>query len=322
MPETLSLQQVLDRIDRIIGIDTMLADQGRDLVAPYYAQSRIAYDRLHSGQGCMHVALNPDGVFHRAGYKAQPRRAGAEIRALRARRVLELGAGMGFNTLYLAPRHPGAEFVALDLLAPHVAEIERRARDRLLSSVRAVQGSYDSLPHGLGRFEVIFAVETLCYAADPDRVAAGIAAHLAPGGRVVIFDPFAARPEAALTPAMAQATRLYRLGVALTRELTAPDRWWQALTAAGLRPLADEDLTLQAAPGLLRLQQQAWARTEGVLRRLALRALPPYLLRNLATALTGPFVCFGPQPDAANGPDTVQRSVSYRCLIAERPAGA
>lgn len=321
MPETLSLPQVLDRIDRIIGIDSMLADQGLDLIAPYYAQSRIAYDRLHSGRGCMHVALNPDGVFHRSGYKAQPRRVGAEIRALRARRVLELGAGMGFNTLYLAPRHPGVEFVALDLLAPHVAEIERRAREGGLPSVRAVQGSYADLPPGLGRFQVIMAIETLCYAADPDRVAAGIAAHLAPGGRLVIFDPFAARPEAALAPAMALATRLYRLGVALTRELATPERWWQALTAAGLRPLADQDLTLQAAPGLMRMQDQAWARTEGVLRRLALRALPPYLLRNLATALTGPFVCFGPDPGAADALDPAQGSVSYRCLIAERPVG-
>jgi len=315
-PFAVTLDHALRRIDQTLGIAAMLADEGQDRTAPYYAQSRIGYDRLHSGKGCMHVALNPDGQFHRKGFLAQARATERQITRLGARRVLELGAGLGFNARHLARAHPDLEVVALDLLPAHVEQIASRARADGLNNVTALQGAHEGFPPGLGRFDVILAVETLCYAADPDRVAAEIAAHLAPGGCLVLFDPFARQPEEALPEPLALATRLYRLGVALTRPLWPVARWRAALAAAGLVLRDESDLTLQALPGLMRLQAAALSRTERVTGRIALRVLPRYLARNAATALTGPFACFGPGPD----PDPARGSVSYHRLIAERPA--
>jgi arsenite methyltransferase len=315
-PFPVTLDQALDLIDRHLGIDAMLADQGQDRVAPYYAQSRAGYDRLHSGRGCMHVALNGDGVFHPRGFLSQPGTVGWHIRDIGARRVLELGAGLGFNTRHLAARHPEVDFVALDLLADHVAETRRRAGAEGLGNVTVTEASFDDLPPGLGRFDVIFAVETLCYATDPARVAAGIATHLAPGGRFVMWDPLAARPLADLPAPMATATRLYALGVALTRGLWRAEDWVAALTGAGLTLRANADQTLPALPGLRHLQDRALQMTGTLRGRLALRALPRYLARNAATALTGPFVCFGPGPL----PDLTAGSITYRRIAAEAPS--
>jgi len=268
-PLSATLDQVLDLIDRHLGIDAMLADQGQDRVATYYAQSRAGYDRLHSGRGCMHMALNADGVFHPRGFLTQPGTVGWHIGDIGARRVLQLGAGLGFNTRQLARKHPDVAFVALDLLPDHVAETRRRAQDEGLGNITAIEGSFADLPTGLGRFDVIFAVETLCYATDPTRVAAGIAAHLAPGGRLVMWEPLEARALAILPPTMAQATRLYALGVALTRGLWRPEDWVSALTGAGLTLRANVDQTPLPCRGCVTIRTgrcRCWARCTGVWR--------------------------------------------------------
>jgi arsenite methyltransferase len=312
----LTLTEVLALIDRRLGTRAMLADEGQDRVAPYYAQSRVGYDRVHSREGCMHVALNPDGRFDRAGYLAQPGAVSAVIAASGARRVLELGAGLGFNSRWLAARHPGVEFVALDLLPGHVAEARSRVQAAGLGNLRVIQGSHEDLPPGLGGFNVIFAIETLCYARAPVAVAAGLAGHLAPGGRFLAFEPLSTRPLAALEPEMALATRLYWLGVAVTRPVPTADDWQIALRGAGLVPEAPEDLTRHAAPGLKVLFDRALA----VLRRpgigLILPALPRYLKRNAATALAGPFVCFGQRAGRAGDGSG---SVAYVRLGARHP---
>ncbi len=308
----LTLAEALALIDRRLGIRAMLADQGQDRVARYYAQSRAGYDRVHSGEGCMHVALNPDGVFDRAGYLAQPRAVSDLIAATGARRVLELGTGLGFNSRWLAARHPAVAFTALDLLPAHVAEARRRAAG--LANLAFVEGSYDALPEGLGTFDAIFAIETLCYTRDPALVAAGLARHLNPGGRFLAFEPLTLpgpQPEA-----MDLATRLYWLGVAVTRPVPTAADWHAALTAAGLAAEAPADLTRAAAPGLKVLFDKAVS----VLNRpgigLALPFLPRYLKRNAATALAGPFVCYGPEAGRVPGAGTV----AYIRLAARRPA--
>ena len=308
----LTLDAMLALIDRRLGSRAMLADTGQDRIARYYAQSRAGYARVHSAEGCMHVALNPDGVFDRAGYLAQPQAVSDLIAASGARRVLELGTGLGFNSRWLAARHPEVSFTALDLLPAHVAEARRRAQG--LANLSVVQGSYDALPETLGTFDAVFAIETLCYTRDPALVAAGLARHLAPGGQFLAFEPLTI--PGTLSPQMDLATRLYWLGVAVTRPVPTAADWAGALAAAGLVPDPALDLTRDAAPGLKVLFDKALR----VLNRpgiaLALPFLPRYLKRNAATALAGPFVCFG--PDAGRAPG--QGSVAYLRLGARKPA--
>jgi SAM-dependent methyltransferase len=312
----LALSEALALIDRRLGIRAMLADEGQDRVARYYAQSRPGYARVHSAEGCMHVALNPDGRFDPAGYLAQPQGVSDLIAATGARRVLELGTGLGFNSRWLAARHPEVAFTALDLLPAHLAEARTRAQAAGLANLAFVQGSYDALPAELGAFDVIFAIETLCYTADPALVAAGLARHLAPGGRFLAWEPLSTRPTAVLEPEMALATRLYWLGVAVTRPVPTAADWQAALVARGLVPEAPADLTAQAAPGLKRFFDKAVS----VLNRPGIGAVlplvPRYLKRNAATALAGPFVCFGPEAGRVAAPG----SVAYVRLAAARPA--
>jgi tRNA G46 methylase TrmB len=116
----MSVAEALTVIDKTFGIEAILRDEGRDILRPYYIQSEPGYKRVHSQQGCMHVALNPDGQFDPDSYLAQVREVATHMRAIGARKVLELGSGMGFNTLALAPQFQGVQFTGLDLMDHHI----------------------------------------------------------------------------------------------------------------------------------------------------------------------------------------------------------
>ena len=85
---------------------------GLDAIVSYFTRSAPLYFFAHSMRGAMHMALNPDGTFHRRGYQAQSLIVERHIRTQGARRVLEIGCGRGFNLPALpAHREPSAEGV-------------------------------------------------------------------------------------------------------------------------------------------------------------------------------------------------------------------
>lgn len=308
----LTLARALELIDKTFGIDRMLADQGKDVLAPYYRQSRIGYDRVHSELGCMHAAINPEGVYDPAGFLVQPRCVSEQIAGIGAARVLELGCGMGYNSLWLAPRHPAVEFTGLDLMESHVQAAEgRRGANRNLSFM---QGSYEPVPEGLGTFDLVFAIETLCYAQQVDMVCAAIARALRPGGRLVMFDGFRTGDIADWPPEMQRATQLYEIGVAVNRGFFGIGAWEAGLQRAGLRLLVEEDLTGAVLPGLRVLQARALKYLDDWKRRLAVKAMPKYLARNAAPALLGPICCAGPAGDTPPQGHTI----AYRKIIAQK----
>jgi arsenite methyltransferase len=311
-PLPLTLDDALAHVDKVFGLDRVLADEGRDMTAAYYIQSRLGYHRVHSDQGCMHVALNPDGVFSREGYLAQPRTVALAITETRARDVLELGAGIGFNSRWLAAQHPGTRFQALDLMPHHVAKARKMAR--ALTNLHVAQGDFSILPFPDASFDVVFGIETLCYTTDLAQVTGEIARVLRPGGQFIMYDPFRRMPLDRMTPAMAAATRAYEITTAVTRGFWLEGAWESALETAGLEILETTDVAAQAMPGLRRLQRIA-LRYFGDWRVRALaRLLPPLLRRNAVAGLLGTFTIEGPGPDS----DPAQASVSYRVIRARR----
>ena len=55
--EAPSLEGAFALIDKTFGIEKILADEGKYLVEPYYKQSQYGYEKVHSEDASMHVAL-------------------------------------------------------------------------------------------------------------------------------------------------------------------------------------------------------------------------------------------------------------------------
>ena len=290
-PTTATVSEMLKLVDKAFGIDRVMKDWGREIIPEYYAQSGPAYERMHSTQGCMHGALNDDGVFSYDGYLVQPRAVMAEVAALKGARVLELGCGKGFNSLFCAQHMDEVQFTGTDLLPAHVERARLFAQEAGRSNVSYEQASYEPLPDRFRDYDVAFAFETLCYAKDTDLVAASIAASLRPGGRFVMYDMHAFGNADDLPADLARATRLYEISVAITHGFLPAGQWEASLTKAGLIVDPVQDLTAQLLPGLYRQVEMGHRTLTSWKKRLAIKAMPPYMTRNAIAALFGPAIC-------------------------------
>jgi len=307
--KSLTLSAALAKVEKRFGIETLLRERERDIVAPYYTQSERGFRRLHSQEGAMHMALNPDGRFDADGYLGQARGVASEMASIGAGRVLEVGCGFGFNSLHLARSLPDAQFTGIDLMERHAREATRSAAE--LGNLDFRQGSFEPLDTAVESFDLVFGVECLCHASDLDVVVGSIARTLRPGGRLMIYDGYRRAALDGATPEMATATQLTEIAMAVTQGFRTTADWTSAMERAGLSALRNEDLTPQVAPTFRKLQRPALKFFDGGWKaRVARTIFPRYLLRNAVAGLLGPFTIEGPEA-----------TLSYNLLVAEKPAG-
>lgn len=307
------LKGLLEMVDKLYDIDRVLADKGRNLIKEYYSQSGPAYEATHSKSGCMHLALNPDGEFSFEGFRRQPRSVVQEMKAIGGTRALELGCGKGFNSLIVAQRLPEASVVGTDLLEDHVVKARELAGAAGVANLTYEQASFEPVPDRFCDMDVVFAVETLCYAQDLDAVARSVAAALRPGGRFVMFDVHALADPDSLPQDQAIATRLYETSMVVTRGFIRAGAWEAALARAGLDVDPTKDMSRAIQPGLRRLQVMGLKALGDWKKRLALKTLPVYMARNGISALLGPLVYRLPQRNR-------EAALCYQRISATRPA--
>lgn len=317
-PLPFSLTEAIAMVDKVFDIEKMLKDEGVQLTEPYYQQSVLVYEQFYekylSVPGCMHFALNYDGVFNRNGFYGQARGVAKQIARMGgAEAVLEVGCGKGLNTIHLAQTHPGVQFTGLDLLHEHIAKGSARASD--LPNTRFLQGSFEPLPQDLSGFDIAFGVETLCYAVDLDVVCQSLARALKPGGRVVIFDCFLQELSSGQTEEMRLATRLLEVGWGISQGYRTPQQWLDAFNRVGLELHWDHDETPFILPNLRKLQEYSLKFYNDWKVRLQARIVSSLGQRNAVTALLMPYLFEGVEGENASLP-----GVSYRRLVVRKPA--
>lgn len=115
----------------------------------------------------------------------------APVDFTKARRMLDIGCGLGTDLIVLAEAHPQLEGVGYTLSANQAAAAGRRIAGRGLTSRLTVQrrdSAHDPFP---GRFDLIFGFEVAHHIADKDALFANIAGALAPDGALILADTVA-----------------------------------------------------------------------------------------------------------------------------------
>ena len=134
-------------------------------------------------------AYGMPGFYNRAIHLTQRLALSRWLRVRPGTRVLDVGCGVGRWSRLLASR--GAEVTGIDLSATMIGEARRRAAAAGLSGrCRFLVQDSAQLNIG-GQFDLVLAVTVLQHMLDPESVRSALqrmAAHLAPGGRMVLLE--------------------------------------------------------------------------------------------------------------------------------------
>lgn len=268
------------------GFDTEGLLEGRitkEDTVDYYDKSGIGYRLFHSREGAVHMALNYDGKFSRAGYDEQARRVAHHVAVEGCSAALELASGRGYNTRLLAERFPDVAFTGVDLTPSHVA-FARRATSRLPNVTFSV-GDFEALPFDEASFDLVFAVESVCHAGDLDTVLAECRRVLRPGGILILFDGYRLVELGRLPEPWRRSARLVERSMSVAEGRLLADVL-RAHERAGFSIRETNDLSAAMLPNLLRFQTLALKLLKRPwIHRLLSIVMPQKLLENAIAGL-------------------------------------
>jgi SAM-dependent methyltransferase len=102
--------------------------------------------------------------------------------------VLEVGCGVGAQTVTLAQRSPDARFTSVDISADSLAEAKRRADRAGLTNVEFRQEDVFALPFSAESFDQVFVCFVLEHLSRPLEALAILNRLLKPGGTITVIE--------------------------------------------------------------------------------------------------------------------------------------
>jgi SAM-dependent methyltransferase len=103
-------------------------------------------------------------------------------------RVLEVGCGVGAQTVTLARRSPLARFTSFDVSHESLAEARRRIEQARLGNVELLWADLADLPFAPATFDHVFVCFVLEHLGQPVQVLGTLARLLKPGGRITVIE--------------------------------------------------------------------------------------------------------------------------------------
>jgi ubiquinone/menaquinone biosynthesis C-methylase UbiE len=102
--------------------------------------------------------------------------------------VLEVGCGIGAQTMTLAQRSPGARFTSLDLSAASIAEARQMTDRAGITNVEFQQADIFALPFNTESFDHVFVCFVLEHLSQPVEALAILKSMLKPGGSITVIE--------------------------------------------------------------------------------------------------------------------------------------
>jgi hypothetical protein len=133
--------------------------------------------------------------FFRTGYRAHlttewiPALDGVEAKLEAGARVADVGCGHGASVVVMAQRYPKSTFTGYDFHPPSVETARKRAEEAGVAD--RVQFEVATAKAYEGRYDLICYFDCLHDMGDPVGAARHAREHLAPGGTVLLVEPFA-----------------------------------------------------------------------------------------------------------------------------------
>ncbi len=198
------------------------------------------------GSSAMLHRLNPVRLaFIREAIDRHWRADPQGLRPLAGKRAPDVGCGAGLRAEPLA--RLGAEVTGVDAAAENIAAAQAHAAGSGLA-IAYRHGELGTL--GLGRFDLVSAMEVIEHVADKPAFVAELARHLAPGGLLILSTPNRTARSRLLLVGAAEALGAIPRGTHHWNDFITPEELGELLDAAGLRMGQPGGIAFSPARGL------------------------------------------------------------------------
>lgn len=186
----LKLLQRLCYVYNFFNYDFLLSQNqvSNKITEKYYKATRVLFYRIFcSKYGFMHIGISFDGKYIKNKHYefTQAKIISKYLKNITAGNVLEIGCGQGANLKYLSKYFPHLKFMGVDLIPGS------KLNGKMPSNVFFVKEDYhilSSIPNN--SIDCMFAIETICYSTEKERLFHILYQKLKVNGTLIIFDGY------------------------------------------------------------------------------------------------------------------------------------
>ena len=251
-----NLQTKLARIKKVFDTNkVLLAKTDTNAIAKYYNVNKLYYSLFHNRKDFIHMGISREGKYQEADLLEHLRLLENYLIKYKSKTVLELGAGKGANSIYLARKYPNIQFHAIDLPNGQLDTAIRKSTK--IPNFHPKEGDYHNLnTYPDDCFDIIFMIEALCHSNDKKRVFQEARRVLKKGGIFAIFDGYLGKPRSALTKDELLASQLTEKGM-LIKYFEYYPQVKENLLKEGFKEIYEEDVSGLILPTLRRFEKKA-----------------------------------------------------------------
>ena len=175
----------------------MMKDDTKERVVSYYEATHRWY-RLFwytPADLALHYGFWDETTRTRSDALRNENRFLAEVAQIRRTDyILDAGCGVGGSAIWLA-EHYGCRVMGISINPSHIAAAKENAAENSVDHLTAFEiRDYTATGIPDGVFDVVWAIESFCHAAKPERLWREVWRILKPGGRLIVADGFQRHP--------------------------------------------------------------------------------------------------------------------------------
>lgn len=215
----------------------------------YYLTNHLAYLVFHNRKGFMHMGLSKNNKYSSNDLLGQLKIIQKYIDEIKAQQVLELGAGDGSNSLYLAKNNQSVNFIGIDL--------SKNPSNKKAVNYKQELGDFHNLnKYANESFDLIFVIEALCHSTRKDIVLNEVYKKLRKKGLFIIFDGYVNKPLYQLTDDEILAKKLTEKTMAVDG-FDFVDDFEKVVRKSNFSIITKRDLSQEIMPSLKRFEKLA-----------------------------------------------------------------
>lgn len=276
------LRKYLEIIQSTFNVPQIITERQEEReIKDYYLTNHFGYLLFHNKDGFMHMGISNTERYQKDDLLTHLKIIQSYIEKVKAKQVLELGAGNGSNSLYLAKHNSNVQFSGLDL--------SKKALKKQPYNYKQILGDYHDLhEYNDNSMDLVFIIEALCHSNRKETVLKEVYKKLRKGGLFIIFDGYTCKNTEKLSKDELIAKKLTEKTMAVDSFDTIKD-FEDMVKKSNFTLLERKDFSQQIMPSLRRFEKLALIFYKYPLLARIIKAIFPYgLTKNSIAGLLMP----------------------------------